>query len=66
MYYSEEWDTLSFFLFYSSNKYVRCSYKLSRENFKSVPDERKVSRVLEIASSDVTDPITPETHEGIR
>jgi transposase InsO family protein len=40
--------------------------KLTRKSFKSIPTEKKPTRMLEVVSSDVTGPVTPSTHDNKR
>ncbi|KAK9680740.1 hypothetical protein QE152_g38852 [Popillia japonica] len=38
--------------------------KQARQPFRSIEDERKAKRILEVVSSDVCGPISPPTHDG--
>lgn len=40
--------------------------KQTRQQFKTIPDERKPKRILECISSDVVGPMNPETFDGKR
>lgn len=40
--------------------------KQTREQFKTISEEKKPKRILEVVSSDVAGPFTPETYDGMK